>query len=251
MSDANGHGPLLELEGVEKHFGGVVALSGATASLRPGRVMGLIGNNGAGKSTLVRIVSGVLQPDHGTLKWRNEEIRLKSPRQARQLGIDTVYQELALADDLDAAANVFLNRELSRGWGPFRVNRTRAMRSEAAKLFSRFSIRVPMDREVRQMSGGQRQGVAIARALLGGSTLLVMDEPTAALGPAETAQVEDLIMRLREHGVAILLVSHNVDQVLKLCDELCVLRRGEMVGVYERGNLTPSDIVSLIVGADS
>jgi ABC-type sugar transport system ATPase subunit len=244
--------PLLELRDVGKHFGGVTALSGASFSLRPGRVMGLIGNNGAGKSTLVRIVSGVQQPDEGTLLWKGQEVRLKSPRQARQLGIDTVYQELALADDLDATANIFLNREISRGLGPFRVNLNGRMRRDAAELFDRFQIRVPVTgSEVRAMSGGQRQGVAIARALLGGSELLLLDEPTAALGVKESANVEDLVLRLRAHDVAIVIVSHNVDQLLKLCDDLCVLRRGEMVGVYEKGDLTPSDIVSLIVGVDA
>ena len=244
--------PLLELRDVGKHFGGVVALSGASLSVRPGRVMGLIGNNGAGKSTLVRIVSGVQQPDEGKLLWKGEEVRLKSPRQARHLGIDTVYQELALADDLDATANIFLNREHSRGWGPLRVNLNGRMRREAAELFDRFQIGVPVaGSDVRAMSGGQRQGVAIARALLGGSELLLLDEPTAALGVKESAHVEDLVLRLREHNVGIVIVSHNVDQLLKLCDDLCVLRRGEMVGVYEKGDLTPADIVSLIVGIDA
>jgi ABC-type sugar transport system ATPase subunit len=250
-SDGDGT-PLLELVDVGKHFAGITAITGASLALYPGRVMGLVGNNGAGKSTLVRIVSGVQQPDEGHVAWQGHPVRLRNPRQARALGIDTVFQELALADDLDATANIFLNREISRGWGPFRVTSTRRMRREASALFEKFAIQVPATgTEVRQMSGGQRQGVAIARALLGGSKVLLLDEPTAALGVEESSHVEDLVLRLREHGVAILLVSHSVDQLLKLCDELCVLRRGRMVGVYSRRDLTPSDVVSLIVGADA
>jgi ABC-type sugar transport system ATPase subunit len=244
--------PLLELRDVGKHFGGVVALSGASLSVRPGRITGLVGSNGAGKSTLVRVVSGVEQPDEGDLLWKGRPVRLKSPRQARALGIDTVYQELALADDLDATANIFLNREIARGWGPLRVNQNTRMRDEAAELFERFAIRVPVSgTEVRAMSGGQRQAVAVARALVGGRQLLLLDEPTAALGVKESSQVEDLVLRLRDHGVAIVLVSHSVDQVMKLCDDLCVLRRGEMVGVFTKHELTATDVVSLIVGADA
>jgi ABC-type sugar transport system ATPase subunit len=243
--------PILELRGIGKHFGGVTALSGASLSVRPGRVTGLVGNNGAGKSTLVRIVSGVYQQDEGELLWKGEPVRLKNPGQSRGLGIDTVYQELALAEDLDATANIFLNRERSYGWGPFRVNNNARMRREALELFDRFAIQVPASGvEVRAMSGGQRQGIAIARALLGGSELLLLDEPTAALGVKESTHVEDLVLRLREHQVAIIIVSHSVDQLLKLCDDLCVLRHGTMVGVFERADLTAADVVSLIVGAN-
>lgn len=244
--------PLLELRDVGKHFAGITALSGASLSLYPGQVMGLVGNNGAGKSTLVRIVSGVQEPDEGTLRWKGDRVRLRNPRQARTLGIDTVYQELALADDLDATANIFLNREIAWGAGPLRINNNKKMRREAAELFDKFGIQVPSSGvEVRSMSGGQRQGVAIARALLGGSQLLLLDEPTAALGVKESAHVEDLVLRLRQHQVAILIVSHSVDQLLKLCDHLCVLRHGQMVGVFDRADLTGQDVVSLIVGANN
>lgn len=157
-----------------------------------------------------------------------------------------------MTGDLDATANVFLNREISWGWGPLRINNNKRMRRAAEDLFERFGIDVPTSgTEVRSMSGGQQQGVAIARALLGGSQLLLLDEPTAALGVKESGHIEDLVLRLRERQVAILIVSHSVDQLLKLCDNLCVLRRGEMVGVYPRADLTASDVVSLIVGADA
>lgn len=243
---------VLGVEGVSKYFGGITALSGATFDVRAGQVVGLLGHNGAGKSTLVRILSGVQQPDGGTLLWEGEPVSLPSPAHARRLGIATVFQELALADDLDATANIFLNREIASGWGPFRVNRNREMRRQAADLLDRFAIKLPAaNAEVRQMSGGQRQGVAIARALAGGSQLLLLDEPTAALGIKETRQVEELILRLRDHGAAIILVTHDLEQVLKLCDDLVVLRRGKQVGVYPRRELTANDVVSLIVGAES
>jgi D-xylose transport system ATP-binding protein len=244
--------PLLTLDGVTKHFGGVTALAGATFSVSPGRIVGLLGHNGAGKSTLVRIISGVQQPDGGRILWRDNEVRMSSPAQARKLGIATVFQELALADDLDATANIFLNRELSWGWGPLRVNRTKEMRRRAAELLDRFAIDLPPGAtDVRQMSGGQRQGVAIARALAGGSEVLLLDEPTAALGIKETRQVEDLILRLRDSGAAVILVSHDLDQILKLCDDLVVLRRGAQVGVFPKSELSASDVVSLIVGAEA
>lgn len=242
-------GPLLELEDIGKFFGGVTALKGVGFSVRPGEVVGLIGNNGAGKSTLVRILSGVQQPDTGQVRWRGESVRMSSPRHARALGITTVYQELALADDLDANANIFLNQEITWGWGPFRINRNAAMRRAARELLDRFAIVLPPDAEdVRAMSGGQRQGVAIARALAGGSQLLMLDEPTAALGVNETRHVEDLILRLRERHVAIILVSHDLEQIMKLCDRLVVLRRGAQVADLPKTGLSSLDVVSLIVG---
>lgn len=243
---------LLAVDGVSKYFGGITAVSGATFSVRSGKVIGLLGHNGAGKSTLVRILSGVQQPDAGTLRWRGQVVNIATPAHARRLGIATVFQELALADDLDATANIFLNREITGGWGPFRFSRNRAMRRQAAELLDRFAISLPPDAsEVRQMSGGQRQGVAIARALGGGSEVLLLDEPTAALGIKETRQVEELIFRLRDHGSAVILVTHDLQQILKLCDELVVLRRGVQVGVYPRNELTANDVVALILGAES
>ncbi len=240
---------VLALDGVTKHFGGVTALAGASFSVSAGQVVGLLGHNGAGKSTLVRIVSGVQRPDSGQLLWRGQPMQLSSPADARTRGIATVFQELALADDLDATANIFLNRELSWGLGPFRVNRNREMRRRATELLERFAINLPSEAiDVRSMSGGQRQGVAIARALAGGGDLLLLDEPTAALGVKETRQVEELILRLRDHGSAVLLVSHDLEQILTLCDEIVVLRRGRQVGVHPKGELTKADVVSLIVG---
>lgn len=239
---------VLTLDSIVKHFGGVTAVSGASFSVRPGHVVGLLGNNGAGKSTLVRIISGVQQQDEGSLLWHGREVRLANPRQARAIGIATVFQELALADDLNATANIFLNRELAWGWGPVRINRNKQMKRQATELLERFAIELPAVSDVRSMSGGQRQGVAMARALARGSELLLLDEPTAALGVKETALVEDLVLRLRDSGVAIILVSHNLEQILKLCDDLVVLRRGAQVGVFPKSGLTQKDVVSLIVG---
>lgn len=241
--------PVLTLDNVSKHFGGVTAIAGASFSVRAGQVIGLLGNNGAGKSTVVRIISGVQQPDEGRLLWRDEEVRVPTPAHARKLGIATVFQELALADDLDATANIFLNREMTRGWGPVRFNRNREMKKQADALLERFAIIIPPHAaEVRSMSGGQRQGVAIARALAGGSQLLLLDEPTAALGVQESGHVEDLVLRLKDRGVAILIVSHSIEQILKLCDELVVFRRGAQVGVFPQAGLSEKDVVSLIVG---
>jgi ABC-type sugar transport system ATPase subunit len=242
--------PLLELEGVGKHYGGVQALEGVSVKIHPGTVTGLVGNNGAGKSTLVRILSGVNPPDQGTIRWKGRPVQFRNPSDARATGIDTVFQELALADDLDAAANVFLNRELAYGFGPFRFRRDREMQRQAAALFDRFGINLPAAGNIRAMSGGQRQGVAIGRALLGGSELLLLDEPTAALGVKESRHIEQLMLSLRQEGIAIILVSHSVDQLLNVCDRLLVLRRGQMIGVYERRDLTARDVVSLIIGAD-
>ncbi|HVX53392.1 ATP-binding cassette domain-containing protein [Nocardioides sp.] len=245
------HEAVLTLEGITKHFGGVTALAGASFNVAAGRVLGLLGHNGAGKSTLVRIISGVQQPDAGRLLWRGRPVQVSSPAHARRLGIATVFQELALADDLDATANIFLNRELAWGWGPVKVRREREMRRRAVELLDRFAINLPPGAiDVRSMSGGQRQGVAIARALAGGSDLLLLDEPTAALGVRETRQVEDLILRLRDHGSAVLLVSHDLEQILKVCDDIVVFRRGHQVGLHPRHQLTKADVVSLIVGGE-
>jgi len=240
---------VLTLEGLSKHFGGVTAIENASFSVKAGQVVGLLGNNGAGKSTVVRMIAGTQEPDSGRIVWRGQAVRLSSPAIARRLGIATVFQELALADDLDATANIYLNREICWGWGPIRFNRNRLMRKSAEELLDRFAIHLPPDAtDLRSMSGGQRQSVAIARALAGGSRLLLLDEPTAALGVQETAHVEDLILRLRDHGVGILIVSHDVKQILRLCDELVVFRRGTQVGVFPKAGMSEEDVVSLIVG---
>lgn len=240
---------VLTLEGLSKHFGGVTAIKDASFTVKAGQVVGLLGNNGAGKSTVVRMIAGTQEPDEGIILWRGHPVRLSSPAIARRLGIATVFQELALADDLDATANIFLNREISWGWGPVKFNRNRFMRKSAEELLDRFAIHLPPDAtDLRSMSGGQRQSVAIARALAGGSRLLLLDEPTAALGVQETAHVEDLILRLRDHGVGILIVSHDVKQILRLCDELVVFRRGTQVGVFPKAGMSEEDVVSRIVG---
>ncbi len=195
---------------VAKYFGGITAVEDVTFDVHPGQVTGLIGNNGAGKSPMVRILAGVQQPDAEELLWQGSHVRIANPGQACDLGIATVYQELALADDLDATANIFLNKEISWGWGPFRFKRNAAMRRAARELLDRFAIQLPPDvDDARAMSGSQRQGVAIARALAGGNRLLLLDEPTAALGVNETHHVEELILRLRENDVAVILVRRR------------------------------------------
>lgn len=250
MSTVQSAQPLLELRGVGKRYGAVEALVDVSASVYPGGVMGLVGGNGAGKSTLVKILSGVHGRDSGDILWKGSSVSFKNPSDARAIGIDTVYQDLALAGELDATANLFLNREIGRGFGPFRVRNDAEMRRQAADLFERFGIDMPIDSKLRSMSGGQQQGVAIGRALLGGSELILLDEPTAALGVRESRNVEEIMHSLAQQGVALILVSHSVDQLLKVCDSLLVLRRGEMVGLFESKGLNTRDVVSLIVGAD-
>lgn len=241
--------PIIEMQGVEKHFGGVVALSDIHLRIAPGEIVALVGDNGAGKSTLSKVIAGVLQPDEGQLLVDGSPHRINGPTHARTLGIEVVYQDLALAPNLDISTNLFLGREIVRprvfGW----LN-TRKMRQEAKRLLESLDVRVPsLTTPVERLSGGQRQAIAISRATYGGHRLIVMDEPTAALGVRETAKVEELVMRLRERGISILLVSHNMAQVKRITDRILVLRRGELVAERATADVSAQDVVSLITGA--
>ena len=243
--------PLLEVSGVDKNFGAVRALSGASLTLARGEITALVGDNGAGKSTLVRCVTGVQRPDGGSIRFNGEEVHFHAPEDAHALGIETVYQDLALVEDLTVWQNLFLNRELTRGIGPVRLLDKRAMIASAEKTLSRLAVNVPSVRStVRRMSGGQRQSIAISRAISWGSTLVIMDEPTAALGVRETRAVEDLIKRLREEGVTVLLISHDFDQVMRLSDQIWVLRQGTVAGGRRTKETTGEQIVAMITGAD-
>jgi fructose transport system ATP-binding protein len=244
---------LLRAEGISKHFGGVAALTDVELQLDVGEHAALVGDNGAGKSTLVKILSGALRPDAGTVWFSGEKQSFHSPLDAQRAGIQTVYQNLALAEHLDVIANLFLGRErLLVRVGPFSVLHESRMRAEARRMLSRTGVKIPSLREpLRSMSGGQRQGVAIARAAGWGSKLIIMDEPTAALGVQETARVEEIIRGLKREGIAVLIVSHNLRQVFDLVDTIWVLRHGHMVGRREKGKTTPEDIIRLITGADA
>jgi ABC-type sugar transport system ATPase subunit len=243
---------LLRAEGISKSFGAVVALKGVTLELAAGEVAGLVGDNGAGKSTLVKILSGVLRPDAGTIRLDGRDADLASPAAARAQGIETVYQDLALVGSMAVWANVYLGRELLTGPAFLNLLNKRRMMSNARDMLGRFVGRVPpLDAPVEQLSGGQRQIVAIARAGAWGSKLIIMDEPTAALGVAETRAVEEVIAGMRERGLTILVISHNLDQVFRITDRIWVLRRGEMIGSRRTGTTRPEEIVAMITGAAS
>jgi ABC-type sugar transport system ATPase subunit len=224
----NGAEPLLKLRGIDKHFGPVQALYGVDLDLPAGQVTGLCGDNGAGKSVLTRCIAGAHQPDHGEMFFEGRPVHIRSTRDASALGIETVYQDLALADNLDIVQNMFLGREsLSRG----RLLDEDSMELKAAETLK--GLRVTTVRSIRQpvasLSGGQRQSVAVAKAVMWNSKLVLLDEPTAALGVVQTRQVLDLIKRLRDHGLAVMVISHNLNDVFEVADRIAVLYLGRMV----------------------
>ncbi|MER8102791.1 ATP-binding cassette domain-containing protein [Kitasatospora sp. NPDC094016] len=238
--------PVLQLRSVSKRFGAVQALTDVGLDVHTGEVLALVGDNGAGKSTLVKTIAGVHPVDEGTITWHGEPVRLARPQDAQTLGIATVYQDLALCDNLDVIANLFLGREKRRHGLLDEV----AMEQHARELLDTLAIRIPDVRTpVAALSGGQRQVVAIARALVGEPALVILDEPTAALGVEQTAQVLDLVERLRERGLAVVLVSHNMADVRAVADTVAVLRLGRNNGVFPVAGTTQEQIVSAITGA--
>jgi len=239
--------PLVRLDRVRKEFGAVVAVEEVTLDVRAGDIVALVGDNGAGKSTLVKIIAGVHQPTSGEILLEGEPVRLHGPNDARRYGIEVVYQDLALANGQPVYMNMFLGRELVRG--PLRILNRRKMATTTQRLLDDLDIRIESPRAtIRDLSGGQRQGVAIARAVQWAERLVLMDEPTAALGVRETKRVEDIILRMRERGRAIVIVSHSLDQVFRVSDRICVLRRGRQVGVRATSETTGDEIVSMITG---
>ncbi|HEU4658677.1 MAG TPA: ATP-binding cassette domain-containing protein [Capillimicrobium sp.] len=239
--------PLVRLEGVRKEFGAVVALERVDLDVNAGEIVALVGDNGAGKSTLIKIVAGVHEPTAGRVVLDGAPVRLANPNDSRRHGIEVVFQDLALADNQPVYMNMFLGRELVRG--PLRRLDRAGMARETGELLDELDIRVPSPRvNIRALSGGQRQGVAIARATHWGERLILMDEPTAALGVQETARVEETILRMKERGKAILIVSHSLDQVFRISDRICVLRRGRQVGVKTTAETNGDEIVSMITG---
>ncbi|HZZ60724.1 MAG TPA: ATP-binding cassette domain-containing protein [Roseiarcus sp.] len=239
--------PVLSLERIHKAFGGVVAIEDFTLDVYPGEVLALVGDNGAGKSTLIKIIAGVHRPTRGRMLIDGAAASFRDPSEAQDHGIQVVYQDLALADRQPVYMNVFLGRELTTGLMR-RLNRRR-MIAETEALLKDLDVRVPSAQAaVRDLSGGQRQGVAIARATHWAAKLILMDEPTAALGVAETAKVEDIIRGLKARNFPILIVSHNLDQVFRLSDRICVLRRGRQIGIRETASVGKNEIVSMITG---
>jgi len=244
--------PILRAVGIWKRFGAVQALQDVSLDLYAREVLGLVGDNGAGKSTLIKILSGVYLPDRGTVELDGRPVRFTSPRDARAMGIETIYQDLALAENIDVAGNIFLGRELGYGWGVLRVLARHRMEEEASRVLDRLEIVVPSVRTlVRSLSGGQRQAVAIGRAVYWDARIVIMDEPTAALGVRERARVLDLVRRLREGGVAVIMISHSMPDVFAVCDRILVLRRGVKVGERRTAETSEEEIVRLMVGVEA
>jgi simple sugar transport system ATP-binding protein len=237
---------------IAKSYGGVHAVRDVSLDFPVGTVTAVVGDNGAGKSTLIKILSGVLAPDHGHLELLGEPVRFNTPAVARSAGIETVHQDLALADHRDAAQNLFLGRELTKGVGLVRVLDVREMRRQAQTALADLKVRVPSVRlEVRKLSGGQRQGIAIARAVHWGSRLLIMDEPMAALGLQEQARVQEMIAHLATRGLTMIIVSHNLDHVFALSTRIAVMRLGRVVGVRDTARTDRVEILHLISGLAS
>jgi len=240
---------LLEVRDVSKSFGAIHAVNGISLSIEPSEVVGLMGDNGAGKSTLVKLIAGNFPPTEGEVLVDGEVCHFHKPIQARAKGIEVVYQDLALADNLTAAQNVFLGREINKGIWPFRVLDKQAMIDRSAKLFDELKSETRPRDLVKKMSGGQRQAVAIARTRLSNAKLVLMDEPTAAISVRQVAEVLELIRRLKHRGVAVILISHRMPDVFAVSDRIIVMRRGAKVADKATASTTPEEITGLITGA--
>lgn len=240
---------VLSLSNISKSFGAVHALRGMDLELEPGEVLGLMGDNGAGKSTLVKIISGNFQPNEGEMKLDNETVSFNRPVEARDSGIEVVYQDLALCDNLTAASNVFLGRELKRRIGPFKVLNYKAMYKRSAELFAELKSDVRETDLVKKMSGGQRQAVAIARTRLSDAKIVVMDEPCAAISVRQVAEVLELIRTMKAHGQAVIMISHRMPDIFSVCDRVVVMRRGEKVADKLIKDSSPEEVTGLITGA--
>ncbi|TCD15482.1 sugar ABC transporter ATP-binding protein [Oricola cellulosilytica] len=237
--------PLVEMENMSISFGGIHAVDNASVDLFPGEVVGLLGHNGAGKSTLIKILSGAYKRDNGEIRIDGKTATIHNPRDAKGYGIETIYQTLALADNVDTAANLYLGRELKTPWGTLDDV---AMEAKSREVMGRLNPRFQRFKDpVKQLSGGQRQSVAIARAILFNARILIMDEPTAALGPQETAQVGELIKQLKAEGIGIFLISHDIHDVFDLADRVAVMKNGQMVGTARTEDVTKDEVLGMII----
>ena len=240
-----GETPLVEMNNMSISFGGIKAVDDVSVDLYPGEVVGLLGHNGAGKSTLIKMLSGAYAPSAGQIKINGQPVEINNPRDARANNIETIYQTLALADNLDAASNLFLGRELVT---PFGLVNDAAMEAECRKIMGRLNPNFQKFNEpVSALSGGQRQSVAIARAVYFNAKILIMDEPTAALGPHETQMVAELIKQLKAQGIGIFLIDHDVHSVMELCDRASVMKNGQLVGTVDIDEVTDEDLLSMII----
>jgi D-xylose transport system ATP-binding protein len=237
--------PLVEMRDISIAFGGIKAVDHASVDLFPGEVVALLGHNGAGKSTLIKVLSGAYKRDHGDILINGEMAEIDNPRHAKRHGIETIYQTLGLADNVDAAANLFLGREILTKWGTLDDV---AMEAEARKVMGRLNPNFRRFKEpVKALSGGQRQSVAIARAIMFDARILIMDEPTAALGPQETAQVGELIKELKKDGIGIFLISHDIHDVFDLADRVSVMKNGKVVGHARTSDVTKDEVLGMII----
>jgi ABC-type sugar transport system ATPase subunit len=243
--------PVIAVQGLTKHYGGVKALTDAEFRLNPGEHVAIVGDNGAGKSTFVRLITGVEQPSRGDILMDGQPVAFDSPLDAREQGVETVFQNLALAEDLDVPANIFMGREITRvNLGPLSILNHRAMRAQSVEMLSTTGVKIQdLSEPMRGMSGGQRQCVAIARAAGFAKKLIILDEPTAALGVQETARVEEIIRGLKARGVPLIIISHNLRQVFDLVDRIYVFRQGRIICSRLKSETTPEEIVGLITGA--
>ena len=246
----NGNAPLLALEGYTKSFGPVEALKDVDLEVHPGEVVGLVGDNGAGKSTLIKAIAGVQPADSGSAEFAGNPVRLHTPQDATQLGIATVYQDLALCENLDVVANLFLGQEVA-DTGPHVLNEA-AMEHKASELLDSLGVTTlrSVRTEVERLSGGQRQAIAIARSLLGEPKMVILDEPTAALGVVQTQHILELIERLRDRGLGVIVISHNLRDVFAVANRVTVLRLGRIAGHFKVGETSQEEIVGAITGAE-
>lgn len=248
-----GKSPILELKGISKSFGVVRALIGVDFEVYPAEVVGLVGDNGAGKSTLVKVIAGTYRPDGGEYLFENRRVEITNPSDARDLGIQTVYQDLALCDNLDVVANLYLGREQKSPFVPGVVSVLDEieMEREASNFVKELHVRIPSLRsKIASLSGGQRQSVAVARAVMWNSKVVLLDEPTAALGVEQTHQVKELIRRLREKGLGVVVISHNLADVFDVADRIVVLRLGQRVATFKTGASNQEQVVAAITGAE-
>ena len=240
---------ILQLKNISKSFGAIKALDDVSLSLNQGEVLGLIGDNGAGKSTLVKIIAGNFKPSSGNIIFEDEKVEFNKPMDARDKKIEVVYQDLALCDNLTAASNIFLTREIKKNFGFFSIINFRKMYEKSKDIFNELKSETLPDEEVRMMSGGQRQAVAIGRTKLSKAKVVLLDEPTAAISVRQVAEVLDLIKRLKDEGIAVVIISHRMPDVFAVSDKIAVLRRGNLVANKKANDSSPEEVTALITGA--
>ena len=240
---------ILQLKNISKSFGAIKALDDVSLSLNPGEVLGLMGDNGAGKSTLIKIIAGNFKPSSGNIIFEEEEVEFTKPMDARNKKIEVVYQDLALCDNLTAASNIFLTREIKKSLGIFSIINFRKMYEKSKDIFKELKSETLPDEEVRMMSGGQRQAVAIGRTKLSKAKVVLLDEPTAAISVRQVAEVLDLIKRLKDEGIAVVMISHRMPDVFAVSDRIAVLRRGKLVANNKAMDSSPEEVTALITGA--